>query len=98
MIWQRDKGGFGTVASPGLAAAQKDYLENGWYLRDVRAIRTIERSLWLDTDTLTERHVFGDDGYLSDPFYAEFLARHGLKWCAAVGIAPDPHIGVRISI
>jgi hypothetical protein len=39
LIWYRDNGTFGTVVSESLAAAQKDYEENGWASRDIKAKR-----------------------------------------------------------
>jgi DNA-binding CsgD family transcriptional regulator len=98
LIWQRDDGGFGTIVSPTLAEAQKEYQEGGWYRRDTRAIRAVERSLWLRSDAVTDHDAASDEEMATDPFYTEFLARHGLRWCAALGLAPDPHIRVAMSI
>jgi DNA-binding CsgD family transcriptional regulator len=98
MLWQRDDGGFGVIASVGLADAQRDYQENGWHMRDTRSIRAIERALWLKTDAMTERHFTTDAEMAADPFYVQFLARYGLRWCAAIGVSPDPTISAAISI
>jgi DNA-binding CsgD family transcriptional regulator/GAF domain-containing protein len=98
ILWQRDDGGFGTVVSPGLASAQEDYEQGGWHLRDTRAIRAVERSLWLQRDAMTERHFITEEEMAVDPFYVDFLARHGLRWCIGVGIAPDPRISVGLAI
>jgi DNA-binding CsgD family transcriptional regulator len=78
--------------------AQRDYQENGWYLRDTRSIRAVEQSLWLRRDATTDGDVISEDEMASDPFYTEFLARHGLRWCVAMGIAPHPHIAAGLSI
>jgi DNA-binding CsgD family transcriptional regulator len=98
LIWHRDNGGFGTIVSPHLLAAQKDYEENGWFRRDSRAIRAVERLYWARSDAVTERHFTTDEEIAVDPFYTGFLAQHGLKWCAAVGVNPDPHIAAAVSV
>ena len=98
LIWQRDDGSFGTVASPDLVAANQDYLDNGWSSRDLPALRAVERGLWLRTDAASDRHAVSDEEIATHPFYTEFLARHGLRWRAAIGVAPDRHISVALSI
>ena len=98
LIWRRDDGSFGTIASSMLEAAQKDYAENGWNRRDLPAIRAVERGLWLRTDAVTDRHAVSDEEMVTDPFYTEFMARYGLRWRAAIGVAPDPHIAAAISV
>ncbi len=72
MLWQRDDGGFGSIVSPSLNAPQKEYQEGGWYLRDTRSIRAVERSLWLRCDALTERDFISSDEMAQDPFIAIF--------------------------
>jgi DNA-binding CsgD family transcriptional regulator len=98
LLWHRDDGGFGSIASPGLADAQKDYVENGWYLRDSRSNLGVEQSYWNRGDTLTERHFTTESKMAADPFYSEFLASHALKWCAAVGVSPHPHVASAVSV
>lgn len=98
LIWQRDDGGFGTVVSPNLNSAQEDYVANGWFRRDSRAMKAVERLYWESGDVFTERHFTTDEEIAADPFYTEFLARHGLKWCLAVGVSPDPHVAVALSV
>lgn len=98
LIWQRDDGGFGTIVSPTLVAAQRDYDENQWNHRDLPAIRAVERSLWVRNDAVTDRHAVSDEEMASHPFYTQFLARHGLRWRASIGVAPDPHVVVAISV
>lgn len=98
MLWKRDDGGFGVIASHRLDEAQADYQANGWYLRDTRSIRAIELQLWLRSDALTERDFISDEEIANDPFYTQFLARYGLRWCAAIGVAPDPNVSVGLSV
>lgn len=98
MLWQREDGGFGSIASASLEAGHLEYQEQGWHLRDTRSIRAIERSLWLRGGALTERHFITESEMANDPFFTDFLHRHGLRWCAGVGIAPDPKIQVGMSV
>jgi DNA-binding CsgD family transcriptional regulator/PAS domain-containing protein len=98
LIWQRDDGGFGTIVSPSLAEAQRDYAENGWYLRDLPAQRAVERVLWLRGDAATDRDAVSDEEMEKHPIYTDFFARHDLRWRAIVGVAPDPHISVFVAI
>lgn len=98
LIWRRDDGGFGTIVSPTLVEAQRDYEENQWYLRDLPSQRAVERALWLRSDAGTDRDAVSDEEMRTHPFYTEFCAKHGLRWRAAIGVAPDPHISVAIAI
>ena len=98
MMWRRDDGGFGTVVSPSLVAAQEDYEQNEWYLRDLPAQRNIELGIWLRKDAVTDLDGISDEEMQTHPFYRDFCARHGLRWRAAIGVSPDPHISVWIAI
>jgi hypothetical protein len=53
-------------------AAQKDYEENGWFHRDSRAIRAVERLYWARGDAVTERHFTTDEEIAVDPFTRGF--------------------------
>jgi PAS domain-containing protein len=100
LVWRRDDGGFGTIVSPTLVEAQRDYEENQWYLRDLPGQRNLELGLWLRSDAVTDSdgvHI-SDEELATHPFYTEFSARHGLRWRAAVGVAPDPHVAVWVAI
>ena len=100
LIWRRDDGGFGTVVSPTLIEAQKDYEENQWYLRDLPSQRAIEKALWLRSDAVTDSdgvHI-SDEEKATHPFYTDFSVRHRIRWRAAIGVSPDPHISVWIAI
>jgi DNA-binding CsgD family transcriptional regulator/PAS domain-containing protein len=98
MLWYRDDGSVGTIASAGLAAAQADYQDGGWNRRDIRSQRAVERAIWLQHETATERHFMEPEELDTHPFYTEFLARHGLRYCLATGISPDPHVAVALSL
>jgi DNA-binding CsgD family transcriptional regulator len=96
--WQRNDGSFSVIVSPMLEAALKDYVENGWNRRDLPAIRAVERGLWLRRDAMTDRHAVSDIEIATDPFYTEFLARHGLGRIGTVAVSPNPHVGMAISV
>ena len=98
LIWQRDDGKFGTIASEGIAAAQKDYVEGGWLSRDTRAIRGLARGYFFNGEPFSDNDICTPEEMEADPFYTEFLARHSLRWFGAVAVSPDPHIGVGLSI
>jgi DNA-binding CsgD family transcriptional regulator len=98
LIYQRDDGSFGTFVAPGLAAAQRDYEQNGWWRQDLRFIRSVERGYLANLDTISDRHVATEEEIEGHPFYAQFLRAHGLKWFAGSAMSPDPHVGVALSV
>lgn len=98
LMWRRDDGGFGTIVSPRLEAAQKDYEENRWYLQDLPAQRVVERSYLLHGDTVIDREGVSDAEMASHPFYTEFSAHHGIRWRMGVAVSPDPHISVWMAL
>ncbi len=98
LIWQRDDGKFGTVASEGIAEAQKDYVESGWLGRDIRAIRGLERGYFFNGEPFSDSHICTPEELATNPFYTEFLTRHDLKWFGAVAVSPDPHLAVGLSV
>lgn len=98
LIWHRDDGGFGTMVSPMLATAQRDYEANQWYLHDLPAQRTVGQALWLRSDACTDADAVTDDEMRTHPFYTQFCAKHDLRWRAIIGVAPDPHISVFLAI
>jgi DNA-binding CsgD family transcriptional regulator len=98
LIWIKDDGMFGTIVSPSLVEGQKDYEENGWASRDIRARRSVERGYFFSGDPFTDHHICSDEEISSHPCYAEFLARHNLGFVAAIAVSPDPHVGVLLCI
>lgn len=97
LLWRRDDGTFGTIASPAVVEAQVDFEQNGWMARDLRALRAAERGYFLSGEPFTDRHVCSDEEIQTDPSYTQFQARHGLAWFGAVAVSPDPHVGVVLS-
>lgn len=97
VIYGRDDGSFGVIESPSLAAIVAEYRE-GWSLRDARANRARERGYFIARDVITDRDVLSPEEMESDPFYCDFLARHGLRYFAAAIVSPDPRVEVGVSV
>jgi DNA-binding CsgD family transcriptional regulator/PAS domain-containing protein len=98
MIYQRDDGSFGTIVAPALATAQADYERQEWWRHDIRFSRSIERGVLSGKDSVTDRHLATAEEIETHPFYARFLAAHGLKWFAGTSISPDPRVGVALAV
>jgi DNA-binding CsgD family transcriptional regulator len=98
VIFQRSDGSFGTIVSPGLEAAQRDYVEAGWSRADIRMARAIERGYLINRDVVTERHLLSDEEIATLPYYTDFLAPHGLKWFAGMFISADPKLELALSM
>ncbi len=98
LLWHRDDGAFGSIASPAVVEAQKDFEQNGWMVHDLRALRATERGYFFSGDPFTDRHVCSDEEIRTDPSYTQFQARHGLGWFGAVAVSPDPRVGVVLSV
>lgn len=97
LLWARDDGSLGSIASPSLAEAQRAY-EEGWWREDIRSQRAVERSFWLSGDVVTDEDGISADEMETHPFYTQFLAKFGLRWVAAVGVAPDPRLHAGLTI
>jgi DNA-binding CsgD family transcriptional regulator len=99
LIWRRDDGGFGTVVSPSLIEAQKDYEENKWYLRDFASQRTVEGAYLQRADVISDSDdIVTEEERNTHPYYTEFSARHGIRWRMAIAVAPDPRIAVWMAL
>ena len=98
LIWYRDNGTFGTIVSESLAAAQKDYEENGWASRDIKAIRAHQFGYFFNGEPFADRHIGFDDEMKNHACSVEFFAKHGLGWIGGVSVLPDPHVGVTLSV
>lgn len=97
LIYGRDDGSFGVIDSPSLKLVSADYALH-WSGRDIRAIRARERGYFFKRDVLTDRDLLSPAEIETDPFYADFLQRHGLKYFAAATVSPGPHIEVALSV
>jgi DNA-binding CsgD family transcriptional regulator/PAS domain-containing protein len=98
LLWRRDDGSFGSVASPGVLEAQKDWEQGGWNIHDLRPLRAAERGYFFSGAPFTDRHLFSDEEIRTCPSYTEFQAQHDLGWFGAVAVSPDPNIGVVLSV
>lgn len=98
LIYQREDGGFGSICSPRLEAAQRDYDVGEWWRQDVRFSRSIERGAIARHDAVTDRDIASPEEMRTLPFYTQFLRDHGLGWFGGVGISPDPRVSVALSI
>lgn len=96
LLWRRDDGSFGTIVSPSLADAQRDY-EARWWREDIRAFRATERG-YLLADAYTDALLVTEEEIATHPIYTQFLAPHELGWFAGIGISPDPRVVVAISV
>jgi DNA-binding CsgD family transcriptional regulator/PAS domain-containing protein len=97
MGWRRGDGGFWTIASPSLAAVQKDYDEK-WRWQDIRAMRFAEHSFLSGSGGMTDLDVMSGEEIASLPFYTEFLASYGLCWSAVSFFVPDPEIAAGLGV
>lgn len=97
LIYGRDDGSFGVIESPSLKHVSADYAQ-GWSDRDLRAIRARERGYFFKRDVITDRDLMTPEDMENDPFYSDFLRRHGLRYFAAATVSPDPHIEVALSV
>jgi DNA-binding CsgD family transcriptional regulator/PAS domain-containing protein len=98
LIWHRTDGSFGTIVSERLAAAQRDYEENGWAARDIKAIRAQELGYFFSGEPFADRHIGFDEAMKNHPCSVQFFDKHGLGFIGAVAVSPDPHVGVMLSV
>lgn len=97
LIWARDDGSFGSIASTSLQGAQIEY-EREWWREDIRSQRAVERSFWLSGDVVTDEDGITPAEMETHPFYTQFLAKFGLRWVAAVGVSPDPRLHAGLTV
>jgi DNA-binding CsgD family transcriptional regulator len=74
---------FSTIYSDRLGLLMEEYIADGWYLRDARNIGVRRAGLqgsFFSNGYVTDLQLFGSDELEREPFYADLLRRHGLKW------------------
>ncbi|RYE31012.1 MAG: helix-turn-helix transcriptional regulator [Hyphomicrobiales bacterium] len=98
LIYQREDGAYGSICSPTLEEAQRDYEAGEWWRQDIRFSRSLERGAIARADAVTDRDIASPEEMRSLPFYVQFLRSHGLGWFGGIGISPDPRVGVALSI
>src|SRR5665213_2771412 len=96
LIYGRDDGRFGVITSPALQEMVAEYGRD-WSHRDKRAVRARERGYFLTRDVITDRDAVSPEEMRSDPYYTQFLAKHGLGYFAAASVSPAPHVEVALS-
>lgn len=85
------------ITSPAVQAAADEYNKD-WWRQNIRIVRTKERGLLAKYDTITDRHVVTEEEVETHPFYAEYLAAHGLRWFAGTVLASDPGIWIGLAV
>ncbi|MCK1391004.1 helix-turn-helix transcriptional regulator [Bradyrhizobium sp. 1] len=72
-----------------MSGAFDSFVRDGWHLRDERnrGVPLMQRSGVVD-----DLDIFSPETIASHPYYQEFLAPHGLRWFAGVGIFFDDDI------
>ena len=98
LIYQREDGAYGTICSPGLEAAQRDYDAGEWWRHDVRFSRSLECGAIARSDTISDRDIATPEEMKVLPFYARFLRSHGLGWFGGVAFDAYGWSGVAITI
>jgi len=97
LIYGREDGTFGVIASPELSQAASEYLNN-WSNRDIRAIRAREMGYFRSRVAITDGDVVSQDEIESHPFYVEFLRKFGLKYFAATAVIADTGVEAALSV
>ena len=95
--YQRDDGTLGAIVSPLMEPGQREY-EKEWWRHDIRFARGHEMGFAAAGDTITDRHVVTEQEIAVHPFYAQFLARYGLRWFAGTNISPEPRVRAVLSV
>lgn len=88
LFYIRDDGSFGMVVSPSLLELTQQY-DAGWWRKDIRSQRALERGYGAGIEAITDRHVVSDEEIATHPFYQEYLRPRGMGLFAAVPISPD---------
>ena len=74
--------------SPSLEEATNSYVRDGWHLVDerYRALPIVRAG-----KVANDLDIFSPEEIARSPFYQEFVARHGMKWWAAVAVQAGDH-------
>ncbi len=97
MIFSKEDGGFGVIASPSIQPMTEEYLRD-WSHNDVRAIRGRDRGYFLNAVVMTDRHILTEEEMDTEPHYRDFLARYGLRYFAAIAVSPTPLVEAALSV
>jgi DNA-binding CsgD family transcriptional regulator len=97
LVWRRENGGYGSVASPGLVEAQREY-DAHWQHLDVRSARAFQHGFASDREGVTDLDLFRVEELETFPIYSQFFARHGIYWCAGVFLSPDQDVQAALTV
>lgn len=81
----------GFPQSESMAGAVDSYINGGWVERDVRYG---VKPLLIRKGIATDLDLFTSDQIARHSYYQEFLAPHGLRWCACVKVASGDSLWV----
>ena len=98
LTYLREDGSLGTIVSPALESAQRDYQEGEWWRHDIGMQRALELRYLATSDVVSDRDVASDQEMADHPFFRDFLIPHGLGWFAGVSVSPDPGATVVLTI
>jgi hypothetical protein len=98
LTYLREDGSLGTIVSPVLESAQRDYQEGEWWRHDIGMQRALELRYLATSDVVSDRDVASDQEMADHPFFRDFLIPHGLGWFAGVSVSPDPGATVVLTI
>jgi DNA-binding CsgD family transcriptional regulator len=87
LLYGRDDGGFGYIESTALHGMIDRFFQS-YHGEDFRAVRGVERGVFLSRDALTDRHIVTEEEIETHPFYVA-LAGFGFKYFATIPICQD---------
>lgn len=97
LIYGRDDGSFGVIESPSLRETSASTPKVGATAIFAQFVHA-NRGYFFKRDVITDSDVVSPEDIETDPFYNDFLRRHGLRYFAAATVSPDPHIEVALSV
>ena len=83
---------FNISRSDNIGGMMEDYVQDGWHLRDARSIRVQTQGPsgnFFSEGYVLDSQLMSPDEMQREPFYADLLARHGLKWMCGLRIGDN---------
>jgi DNA-binding CsgD family transcriptional regulator len=87
-FWRWEDGRYGSVVSPGLVEALREY-DAHWQHLDVRSARGFQHGYVSDREGFTDLDLFSAEELETIPIYNQFFVRHRIYWCASVFLSPE---------
>ena len=97
LLYRRDDGRYGTIASPRLAEVNAEY-DRCWQHLDVRAQRVLGAIADGHRDVQADHTFFSTEEVAEMPIYQKFLIPHGFGWSMAVSVSPAPDVAVILTL